>query len=398
MNLKELREMFSQKTKEFDAIKAEGDMEEVRAKFSELKELKDRIAILEEERSLKLPTFTDEPDVRKVDKEVEVRDLSEDELDKAYEGVFLRAFRGRKLSERDMDVYDRVKELRDAPSVTPHLKTATDEDGGFIVPKSVSTLIQTYKRELEFDLTQIVDVQRTAVISGEFTFEKLGAMTPFAKLSQWDNIEEVATPQFERKKFTVEDYAGILPIPRTLLQDTDQNLLAYIAKFIARKTVVTRNAEILKVLKDTYTTKKAVVTIDDVKDILNVTLDRAFLPSTMITTNQDGFNVLDKIKDKDGNYLLQPDPKDPTQKRLLGYLVRVLPNATLKSDTGKAPFIVGDLKEAIRFYDRGVYEITPTTIGGKAFERNSLDIRVIDRFGVVAMDKDAVVFGELTVS
>lgn len=398
MTIKELRELFSQKTKEFDAIKTDGDIEEVRAKFDELKELKDRIAILDEERNMKLPTFTDEPEVRKVEKTIEVRDLTEDELDKEYEGVFLRAFRGRKLSERDMNVYDRVVELRDAPNATPYMKTATDEDGGFIVPKSVSTLIQTYKRELEFDLTQIVDVQRTAVISGEFTFEKLAAITPFAKLSQWDNIEEVGTPQFERKKFTIEDYAGILPLPRTLLQDTDQNLLAYIAKFIARKTVITRNAEILKVLKETYTQKTPVATVDDVKDILNVTLDRAFLPSTVITTNQDGFNVLDKLKDGDDNYLLQPDVKDPTQKRLLGYLVRVLPNATLKSEESKAPFIVGDLKEAIRFYDRGVYEVTPTTIGGKAFERNSLDIRVIDRFGVVAMDKDAIVYGELTVS
>jgi len=398
MDLKELMRKYAEKRKEFDSLKNEENLEEARKVFEEARELKERIELLQEERTLDLPSFHEEKVERKIEGDVEVRDLSEEDLDKEYEGVFLKAFRGKKLNRRDMDVYDRMVEMREAPNASPYLKSAVDEDGGFIVPKSVSTLIQTYKRELEFDLTTLVDVQKTAVVSGEFTYEKLSTITPFAKLSQWDTIPEVGTPQFERKSFKIEDYAGILPIPRTLLQDTDENLLNYIAKFIARKSVVTRNSEILKVLSDTYTEKQAVATTDDIKTILNVTLDRAFLANTRITTNQDGFNVLDKLKDSDGRYLLQPDVTDPTQKRLFGYLVQVLPNATLKSVESKAPFIVGDLYEAVRFYDRGVYEITPTTVGGDSFKRNSLDIRVIDRFDVISLDKDAVVYGELTVA
>ena len=49
------------------------------------------------------------------------------------------------------------------------------------------------------------------------------------------------------------------------------------------------------------------------------------------------------------------------------------------------------MKEAIKFFDREVYEITSTEVGGTAFKRNSLDIRVIDRFGVEEWDTAAVV-------
>ena len=399
MNLKQLLEQYAERMKKYNEIKTTADMEEVRSLHKELVDLKERIELIQNERNLDLPTIVEsEERVVKTDSVKEVRELTLDELDQEYEGTFLRAFRRQPLSTRDMDIYARMVEERDVPTATPYLQSSVDENGGFIVPKSVSTLIQTYKRELEFDLTNIVNVIRTSVVSGEFTYEKLGTMTPFAKISEWETIGEVAAPQFERKSYTIEDYAGILPIPRKLLQDTDQNLLAHIAKFIARKTVITRNAEILKVIKATWTDKKPIATIDDIKDVLNVELDRAFLPSTKIITNQDGFNVLDKMKDGDGNYLLQPDVIDPTQKRLLGYMVQVLPNSTFPSETGKAPFLVGDLKEAINFYDRGVYEVTPTTIGGDSFKRNSLDIRVIDRFGVTALDPDAVVYGEITVS
>lgn len=399
MNLKQLMEQYAERMKKYNEIKTTADMEEVRSLHQELVELKERIQLIQDERNLELPTLLEtEGRVVHTNDVKEVRELTLDELDQEYEGTFLRAFRKQPLSARDLEIYERMIEERDAPTATPYLQSTVDENGGFIVPKSVSTLIQTYKRELEFDLTQLVTVVRTSVVSGEFTYEKLGTMTPFAKISEWETIGEVSAPQFERKSYKIEDYAGILPIPRKLLQDTDQNLLAHIAKYIARKTVITRNAEILKVIKATWTEKKAVATVDDIKDILNVELDRAFLPSTKIITNQDGFNVLDKMKDSEGKYLLQPDVIDPTQKRLLGYVVQVLPNNTFASEADKAPFLVGDLKEAIQFYDRGVYEVTPTTIGGDSFKRNSLDIRVIDRFGVTALDPASVVYGEITVT
>lgn len=394
--LKELRRKYADKLERYNDIKETGDMEEVRALHAELLNDKERIVLLEEERALELETFEVETNTRATNNTVEVRDMTVEQVDKEYEKTFLRAFRGKPLSQRDQDIYQRMVELRDVPTATPYMQTDSDADGGFIVPRSVSTMINEYKRQGIFDLTTLVDVQTTAVLSGEFTYEKLGTITPWENISQWDNINEVATPQFERKEYKIQDYAGILPLPRTLLQDTDQNLLSHIAKYIARKTLITRNAKVLEVIDATYTSKKLMKTTDDFKDTLDLELDPAFLPQSVIVTNQHGYNFLRKMKGKDGKYLLQPDVTQPDKKQIDGKQVVVIPTSQLPNvTTKKAPIYIGDFKEAIRFYDRGVYEITPTTIGGKAFIRNSYDIRVIDRFTAIALDSEAVVAAEI---
>ena len=394
--LKELRRKYADKLERYNEIKETGEMEEVRALHAELLSDKERIVLLEEERALELETFEVETNTRTADKTVEVRDMTIEQVDKEYEETFLRAFRGKRLSQRDQDIYQRMVELRDVPNATPYMQTDSDEDGGFIVPHSVSTMINEYKRQGSFDLTTLVDVQTTAVLSGEFTYEKLGTITPWENISQWDNIDEVETPQFERKEYKIEDYAGILPLPRTLLQDTDQNLLSHIAKYIARKTLITRNAKVLSVIDATYASKKLMKTTDDFKDTLDLELDPAFLPQSVIVTNQHGYNFLRKMKGADGKYLLQPDVTQPDKKQIDGKQVVVIPTRELPNVTAKkAPIYIGDFKEAVRFYDRGVYEITPTTIGGKAFIRNSYDIRVIDRFTAIALDSEAVVAGEV---
>lgn len=394
--LKELRRKYADKLERYNEIKETGEMEEVRALHAELLSDKERIVLLEEERALELETFEVETNTRATNNTVEVRDMTVEQVDKEYEKTFLRAFRGQRLSQRDQDIYQRMVELRDVPTATPYLQSESDENGGFIVPHSVSTMINEYKREGIFDLTTLVDVQTTAVLSGEFTYEKLGTITPWENISQWENIEEVPAPQFERKSYKIEDYAGILPLPRTLLQDTDQNLLSHIAKYIAKKTLVTRNAKVLEVIDATYTSKKTLATTDDFKDVLDLELDPAFLPQSVIVTNQHGYNFLRKMKDASGNYLLQPDVTQPDKKQIDGKRVEVLPTSQLPNVTAKkAPVYIGDFKEAVRFYDRGVYEITPTTIGGKAFIRNSYDIRVIDRFTAIALDPEAVVAGEV---
>ena len=388
--LRELLKRFNTLSTQFDEIKVDGDIEEVRKVADEMRDVKERIELIKEDRNIELGELTVEQ--RKTNTPVEVREMSDEEVEKEYESVFLRAFKKPKsLTSRDSEVYERVAELRAVPNATPYMQSAVDEDGGFIVPHSVSTLINEYKRQGQFDLTTIVDVEFTSVLSGEFTYQTLADAQPMPKLEQWDTITEGETPQFERKSYKIEDYAEIIPLPRTLLQDSDQNILRVIAKWIAVKTLVTRNAEILKVVNATFASKKPVTNTDDFKDVLNVELDPAFYPSAKVITNELGFNYLSKLKDNTGKYLMQPDPTVPDKFNILGKEIIKITSKTLPSTGNLAPVYIGDLKEAIRFYDRGVYEVTPTTIGGDAFKRNSLDTRIIDRFDVIALDPEAVV-------
>ena len=323
-------------------------------------------------------------------------DMNEDELESKYTKVFLKAVRKRPLDSNDLDVFEKIKELRDVPNATPYLKSDSDADGGLIIPKDVQTRINEYKRQFSFELQSLVSVERTAMLSGTRVFEKLADSIPWPKINQWETIPEVDAPQFEPKNYKIEDYGGILPIPRTMLQDTDQALMNVIAKHIARKTIITRNAEILNTLNTLYSAKKEVTTIDDFKDILNVEIDPAFAAVAKIVTNQTGYNILDKMKDETGNYLLQPDVTSPTGKSLLGKQVVLVPNRDLPDDEEKAPIYIGAMTDAVVLFDRGVYEITGTDVGGDSFKRNSYDIRVIDRFDVQAWDKEAVVAVTIT--
>ncbi|RCK11059.1 phage major capsid protein, partial [Bacillus licheniformis] len=87
----------------------------------------------------------------------------------------------------------------------------------------------------------------------------------------------------------------------------------------------------------------------------------------------------------------------PTKKLLFGKPVSVISDKYLPSSgtkTPKHPLIIGDLKEAVKLFDRQQYSILTTNVGGKAFYRNSTDVRIIEREDVVLWDTDAVVYAE----
>jgi HK97 family phage major capsid protein len=117
----------------------------------------------------------------------------------------------------------------------------------------------------------------------------------------------------------------------------------------------------------------------------------------VVVTNQDGFNKFDKMKDLEGNYLLQPNPLNPTQKLLGGKPVHVFSNKTIKTVATKAPVIIGSLKEAITLFDREQMSLLSTNIGGTAFTKNRTDIRAITREDVQMVDSAALVYGEIVV-
>lgn len=390
MNERELRQAITDKKAEYEKAKKDNkNIEELRSIANEVKELKEKLELELEMRANALPEVAEVVETTKEERENDV------DLEAAYNKVFTKVLRNN-VTNDDMKVLDDLeKRAQDVPTATPYLQSKQDANGGFIVPKDVSTQINEYKRTEQFDLSTLVTVVQTRFTSGSRVFEKLAAQTAFANIDEWDKIGDIPAPEFEQKTYSMKSYAGILPIPRQLLQDTDAALMAHLAKFIARKSVFTRNVKILEVLGTFVKRAKAVAFTDDLKDILNVELDGVFATNAVIITNQDGYNWLDKCKDENGNYLMQRDVVNGTGKTIFGHRVEVIPNSTLASNGKKAPLYIGDLKEAVFLFDRGVYEITGTDIGGQSFQRNSYDIRVIDRFEVQKWDEAAVIVTEI---
>ncbi|WP_240836955.1 phage major capsid protein [Macrococcus sp. PK] len=270
-----------------------------------------------------------------------------------------------------------------------------DEDGGLIVPEDISMKINEFKRNFE-SLEKLVNVEPVRRPKGSRLYEKLGTMTPFVAVDEMGEIPEIDGPKFERIVYSITNYAGILPMSNDLIQDSDENIIAYAARWGARKSVITRNKLILDAIKTL--TAVPMATVNDFKMAMNVTLDPMFLSSTKIITNQDGLQWLDTLTDKNGAYLMQPLITDPTKKQIAGKEVVVIGNAFLPSENGKAPMIIGDLKEAVTLFDRQKQSILTTNVGGKAFTRNSTDMRFIEREDVQLVDKAAVVYGQIDVS
>lgn len=400
MNERELRQALKAASDRFEAAKKENNLEEMRAANKEVAETRELLDMELSVRANKVPEIVETKKTEKEDRSV--TEMNMEDVEKEYTSVFLKSVRKRGLNERDLQIFDRIKEQRAVPDATPYLSSDVDANGGLIIPKDVQTRINQYKRQFSFELQSLVSVERTSMLSGTRVFEKLADSTPWVKINQWDTIPEVAAPQFEPKEYKIEDYGGILPIPRTMLQDTDAALMDTIARHIARKTIITRNAAILAIINTAYATKVTMKDVDDFKDALNVTLDPAFAGIAKVITNQDGFNYLDKLKNDKGEYLLQPDVTSPTGKSLLGKPVVLVPNRDLasKNDAGTvtAPVFIGSMSDAVTLFDRGVYEVKGTDVGGDSFKRNSYDIRVIDRFDVQLWDKEAVIAGALTVT
>jgi HK97 family phage major capsid protein len=141
--------------------------------------------------------------------------------------------------------------------------------------------------------------------------------------------------------------------------------------------------------------------INGIKTALNVTLGQAYKSGAKIYTNDDGLNYLDTLVDGNNRPLLNPDPTAPATMTLrCGTTVlpiKVLPNKVFASNGTKAPFIVGNLFDFARKYDRqsrSVMASTTATIGGfNAFAQNMTLLRAIVRDDYRVKDVDSIVNG-----
>ena len=372
---RELRQKMAAKNEEIRGLMNEGKLDDAEQATEELRRLK---------RELQVEITLGENSVDTVPPEARQHQNHDNDID--VNQIMARALRGNQLSKEENEVLVRASTLNEG----------TGKDGGFIVPKDVQTAINELKRTLN-PLDELVRVEKVATMSGERTYEKLSTMTAFPNVAELANIANLETPEFNRVEYKVQKYAGILPISSELLADTDQNLLNYLYRWLAKKDTITRNTEIAKLINTL--TKKPITGIDGLKDILNVDLDPAIALTSIILTNQDGDNYVDKLKDTQGHYLLQPNPLNPTEKMLSGKVVKVVSNKVLPTDTSgsskNAPVIIGDLTESITLFDREAITLLGTNIGGNAFVTDGYNIRGTLRFDTKIVDNEAAVFGQL---
>ena len=223
-------------------------------------------------------------------------------------------------------------------------------------------------------------------------------------MAEAGKIQGNNTPQFEILDYAVKKYAGYMPVTSELLADSDANITAVLTKWLAEEDIATKNAQILTAIATKAETD--LKNLDGIKKAINVTLGAAYAGGVAIVTNDDGLNYLDTLVDKQGRYLLSPDVQNPMQMVLAvgarKIPVKVVPNAILATKTNKIPFIIGDLKEAVKIFDRAKLNIMTSNVAAvgqlNAFEQDLTLFRGIERFDCKIKDSDAFVNGTITVT
>lgn len=386
--LRELLQILEEKKAKVRGLLGEDKVSDAESLMEEVRGLQKKVALQQELEIAESSKLDDATPLKSgsasTDKELEVE----------YKRVFLKGLRRQRITADDQSIISEYKNVMHEGGVS----TDSDGDTGIIVPQDIQTRINELMRSMN-DLSKYIRVERVNTLSGSRVLEKDEDMVPFAVVDEYGEIQEIDNPKFTPVTYSLVKRAGFLPITNELLKDTDQNILAYITNWIAKKHVVTKNSLIIAVLN--ALTPKELTDIKAIKKVLNVDLDPAISLSSTIITNQDGFQWLDEQEDVNGRPLLQEDITQPGKKLFKGRPIAVVANRTLPSSgttTIKAPFAVGNFKELMVLFNRGIYELASTNIGGDAWRRDTTELRTITRDDCVKWDSDAAVFGQLTIS
>lgn len=315
------------------------------------------------------------------------RDALKDQLEeaRALEVKNMKASDKKPLNNKEVAIKDQfVKEFK---NMVTSGKTGTG-NGGLTIPDDVQYAINKLVRQFA-TLQNLVKVESVTTTSGSRTYEKLSDITPMVDLDdETAAIPDMDDPELTLIKYAIHRYAAIQTVTNSLLKDTVANILAWLSDWVAKKVTVTRNSKIIEALGKPAK-KPTIASFDDIKDLENNTLDPAIMASSSFVTNQSGYNVLSKVKDAQGRYMLQRDVTQPDVYRLDGKTITVVADKWLPDISGAHPLYFGDLKQGITLFDREHMSLLSTNIGAGAFEHDLYKVRVIDRFDVEVVDDGA---------
>lgn len=280
------------------------------------------------------------------------------------------------------------------------LNEGTPADGGYTVPADISTMVNKYKEE-HFSLATLIDSETVSTKSGRRTYKQRAQYTGFTQVGEGGKIGKAGAPKFSVIEYDIKKYAGYMPVTNELLEDSDANITSTMVEWLGGEEIATENAQILAAINKKAAT--ALAGMKDIKKAINVTL-AAFAGTVRIVTNSDGLQYLDTLEDKNGRPLLSPDPLKPMESFLTVGVrripVTIVPNDVLPTAENKIPFIMGDLREYMKEFDRKQLTLMTSNVAAvtdfNAFEQDMTLIRAIMRADWAVKDDKAIVRGELT--
>ena len=261
-----------------------------------------------------------------------------------------RSMKNKNISTREGG--EKLEQTRSAINAFIHSKGAqrasvgfTSVEGGALIPEEL--LAPALVPEDIVDLKKYVNVIQVNTASGKYpVIAKSG--TKMATVAELESNPKLANPKFTEVDFSVATRRGYIPISQEIVDDATYDVTGLIADEITDQTLNRTNADIATVLKTA--TAKAVVGVDGIKDTVNVAIKRVYNVKLIVSASL--YNELDKLKDKNGRYLLQDSITAASGKVLLGKEVVVLDDDIIGSVSGDLVGFLGDPKAFMSYFDR----------------------------------------------
>lgn len=337
---------------------AESALEELRGKTEEYdvreKELEKSIAEAKTEEEKR----TVETEVEKFTKEREAHDEAIGKAEKEIEALRLqqeqikegeKTKRGTKKPMRKRSEAE-LEEMRNG--INEYVKSKgqkregfTSVDGGALIPEEL--LEPQMKPEDIVDLREYVNNVEVHSASGKYpVISQSGEI--MHTVQELKENPELANPKIEEIDYTIETRRGYIPISQEMIDDADYDVTGLIRKEIKSQGRNTANKDIAGKFKEA--TPKEVLGVDGLKDLVNKEIKKVYGIRFIISSSLYG--ELDKLKDKNGRYLLQDSIAAASGKQLLGKEVVVLDDDVIGTKKGDLVGFVGDAKEFATYFDR----------------------------------------------
>lgn len=303
--------------------------------------------------------------------------------EKGGENMKLNTLNKQNTEVRSFENYIRAKgEVRDG------LTTAANS-AGVVVPAEVIGEVFDLKRS-EYNLAQYATVKPVSNGQGKYPVatNQTAVLATKEELAQ---IADVNADMFTQVQYAVATRAGRVGISNEVIEDAAVDVVAEVKAQLNKLVDNTDNKHIIDLLKGfTKVDVTAVDTFDQLKKVNNIDLDPAL--NKMVIVNQNTFQYLDTVKDKEGRYLLQSDVTAPSGFSLFGNPVVVISNKLFAPTTeGALPMIMGDIEQSVFVARRNQVETQ-----WENFDYFSQGLAVVVRNDYQVIDADAARYIEIT--
>lgn len=247
---------------------------------------------------------------------------------------------GQKLEQRDaIAKYIRTGQTRDIVG----LKT-TDSGSAALIPTEV--LKPHFVNKTRNPLLDLVERVKVNSGSGKYPVIKKtdGVMVSTDELK---SNPELGKPAISEIDYSIKTYRGYIPVSQEMIDDADYDIMSIVEDEVFNQGENTELSLVTAVLKTA--TQADASGFDGIKDIYNKKLKSIYKASIVVTKSM--FAALDKVKDKDGRYMLQTDVASPTGYSFGGKTIYKVDD-TVFGNEGDMKFFIGDVTEFVKEFDR----------------------------------------------